>query len=404
VISAAEDLWGRENQSSALLLVRLLGQVRAPEAAVALARQAAMSDWGPVRNAAVSQLRTRDVQTYVPEVLAAMVSPIESRAELYTSPRGRVNYVHTLTRKGTERDDRIILTTEYTGGNRTAASEIAAQRAGLGQVQESDANVRAQAIETAVKEENDRVGRWNDRLCWVLASAVANGPASPQPDQWRAWWNEQNEVFTEGANPVRTVLANYRVTPGELTPGRTLGPGPLRPEPAGPVGPTQSPPLVDDYVPRTSVRMECLVAGTLVWTESGPLAVEQIRIGDRVLSQDPRSGALGCKPVLRTTIRQPVPLTKIRLADQEMIASGGHPFWVAGSGWTRARELKPGDYLHSPSGAIVIEELSPSPPQPTYNLVVADYHTYFVGPRRVLSHDNTAVQATGALLPGLVRP
>ena len=37
----------------------------------------------------------------------------------------------------------------------------------------------------------------------------------------------------------------------------------------------------------------------------------------------------------------------------------------------------------------------------TYNLIVADFHTYFVGEGKILSHDNTIREPTVALVPGL---
>jgi hypothetical protein len=37
-------------------------------------------------------------------------------------------------------------------------------------------------------------------------------------------------------------------------------------------------------------------------------------------------------------------------------------------------------------------------------LVVADFHTYFVGNTKLLSHDVTPREATIAKLPGLVEP
>jgi hypothetical protein len=36
--------------------------------------------------------------------------------------------------------------------------------------------------------------------------------------------------------------------------------------------------------------------------------------------------------------------------------------------------------------------------------VVADFHTYFVGEAKILSHDNTIRQPTNAVVPGLVHP
>jgi hypothetical protein len=50
-----------------------------------------------------------------------------------------------------------------------------------------------------------------------------------------------------------------------------------------------------------------------------------------------------------------------------------------------------------------IEKLDPdpSPAGKSYNLIVADFHSYFVGDQGILVHDNTPRAPTAALLPGL---
>ena len=40
--------------------------------------------------------------------------------------------------------------------------------------------------------------------------------------------------------------------------------------------------------------------------------------------------------------------------------------------------------------------------QPAYNLIVPDFHTYFVGTGEVLSYDNTPLKPTTQKVPGLV--
>ena len=103
--------------------------------------------------------------------------------------------------------------------------------------------------------------------------------------------------------------------------------------------------------------MECLVAGTPVWTDAGPRPVEQLQVGDRVLSQDPNSGELAYKPVLRTTEREPEPLVKFEIGGEAIQCSGGHPFWVSGEGWVKARHLKSPLRLHAVTGSHVIESV-----------------------------------------------
>ena len=57
------------------------------------------------------------------------------------------------------------------------------------------------------------------------------------------------------------------------------------------------------------------MAGTPVWTNGGFVAVEKIRTGDMVLAQNPETGELAYKPVLRTTTRAAAPLVRIRADD-----------------------------------------------------------------------------------------
>ena len=149
---------------------------------------------------------------------------------------------------------------------------------------------------------------------------------------------------------------------------------------------------------------DCLAAGTPVWTASGLVAIEKIRVGDLVLAQAPDSGELAYKPVLKTTLRPRGPLVKVRVAGGEVFeTSGGHLFWVAGEGWVKSRQLKAGQELHAAQGAVGLSQVETGRTLETHNLVVADFHTYFVGRSRVLCHDNTIKRATHAVIPGLVR-
>ena len=130
--------------------------------------------------------------------------------------------------------------------------------------------------------------------------------------------------------------------------------------------------------------------------------IESIVPGDLVLSQDVNSGELSYKPVLQTTRRPPAPVVAVQLAGAQLEATTGHPFWVNGTGWTFAHELKSGMVLHGADGAVLVSDVLAGSDQPAYNLVVAEFHTYFVGDCKVLVHDNTARRPTNASVPGLL--
>ena len=148
-------------------------------------------------------------------------------------------------------------------------------------------------------------------------------------------------------------------------------------------------------------QAECFAAGTLVLTRRGEVAIEKIQVGDLVLGQQIDTGELAFKPVLRTTVRPAGKLVKLQVGRDTFETSQGHLFWVAGQGWTKAQRLDSGMQLHGLKGAQPISSVEEGAEAETYNLVVADFHTYFVGEERVLSHDVTGRRPTDAIVPGL---
>ena len=166
---------------------------------------------------------------------------------------------------------------------------------------------------------------------------------------------------------------------------------------------------IDAYYPpdnvdyrRTVVQPDCLVAGTTVWTATGPAPIQTIEAGDLVLSQDAETGETAFKAVLAITERPPTNLLTVHANGNKITGSRGHAFWVLGEGWKMSKHLKVGDRLHTPNGSLEIERIEEAPLEKTYNLFVADFNTYFVGEQRLLVHDNTLWQPTTAIVPGLV--
>jgi hypothetical protein len=58
--------------------------------------------------------------------------------------------------------------------------------------------------------------------------------------------------------------------------------------------------------------------------------------------------------------------------------------------------------IHGVDGASLVSDVEPGSTQETFNLVVDNFHTYLVGDRRLLCHDNTPRRPTSAIVPGLV--
>ena len=135
----------------------------------------------------------------------------------------------------------------------------------------------------------------------------------------------------------------------------------------------------------------CFVAGTLVTTEDGQEPIEEIEVGDKVLSEDETTGEVAVKTVTETYINETDELIHIGVNGETISATPTHPFYVDKLGWTLARSLRAGDVLVLSNGELVTvewvqHEILESPIK-VYNFEVEDFHTYFVGECGVLVHN-----------------
>ncbi|WP_254507584.1 polymorphic toxin-type HINT domain-containing protein [Anatilimnocola floriformis] len=385
-LPALQRVIASRGEQAELLVVEVTAAMTDPAAVAALARHAVFSPSLTVRKAAVAKLQTCSREQFVPLLASSMFTPVRSRIEEMSLPNGRMGYRHAFIREGAEAHELMVLDTQY---RRIAAPN--ADPADSYRRMARDAQSTALAMEQAAAAQNAATTALNDRIGWVLNQATAaNLPAVP--DEWWSWWLKENEVYVATAKSVATIQHSRTVYIVERDPTATGGGGSA---PAAP-GPRRDGPMFPAH------GFDCLVAGTPVWTERGELAIEKIRPGDLVLSRDVDSGELAYKPVLRTTVRPEGLLVKISVGKEVFETSSGHPFWVSGQGWRKARELEAGMVLNGAFGPLSVVEVGQSPAAPTYNLIVADFNTYFVGHQRLLSHDNTMRQPTKAIVPGLL--
>ncbi len=136
----------------------------------------------------------------------------------------------------------------------------------------------------------------------------------------------------------------------------------------------------------------CFGAGTPVRTLDGLRPIETLRLGDQVLTQNPRSGELKYQAVVAVYHNPPNATVRMAMEGGEsIVATGIHRLWKAGKGWTMARELKPGDVLRTLGGLASVKSVEADRTQLVYNLQVADGESYFVGTSGVLAHDNSTI-------------
>ena len=134
-----------------------------------------------------------------------------------------------------------------------------------------------------------------------------------------------------------------------------------------------------------------LMVGTLVHTERGLVPIELVKVGDKVLSWDERTGERSERPVMELIQHEGVyELVKVTLENGEQLeATSGHPFYVQGKGWNAAANLKVGDalLLHNGTTVVVATVDSRVGWERVYNFSVAGNANYFVGSGGVGVHN-----------------
>jgi hypothetical protein len=391
-VPAIEFVLCAKGGDSALLGIQLLNDMKAAEAAQALAWHAVCSPWKPVRMAATAALKNQRPHDYMPLLLGSLRSPILARFTVLDAPDGTLLMRRAIYQENTE-EQRLsivdasqrpeLLRTNTTVNSSTLRTNPAALREynrlsaeDRKRQQEDIARARARALAEIRKQEwtlsakNMSINSWNSRVSSVLTEVTGDSQPTT-PGDWYSWWNQYNEIPQEGEKYFRLA---YR---SGVQPIVTVGRAP-------------------------QLRMtSCLVAGTPIWTESGSVPVEQVRMGDRVFACNCETGELMLKPVVKTIINPKKETLRLRTKNDTLNVTGGHTFWVSGQGWVKARELRPETRLHTAKGTVDLKQVELADTQDTYNLVVADFHTYFVGKEQILTYDNTIRKPTNCVVPGL---
>ncbi len=373
-----------------LAMIEMLAGNPRPAAAGSLARLAVFCDLKDVHAAAIEALKKHPLDHYAPLLLSGLQMPIEAQAQPLAGRGGFLVWRNSLFQEGAMVNQSSSTTfqllfqldsgevvedypTWLLGPGRLGSMMYALVVPMLSQ----QVTAREAAYQEAVRRANKAIAQQNVRIEAVLSQTTDLDMGDDPMKWWTWWWQDYNE--------------SYNVSGGT---DHTTDYPPPKPEYHA-----------DSTVP-VIVHCSCFAPGTKVWTLTGRQAIETVKVGDRVLAQDADSGELAYKPVLGVTVREPTSRMKIRAGSDTITATPSHPFWVAGQGWRMTKQLEVGSRLHTLSGSAPVETIEKLPIDPSYNgmaynLIVADFDSYFVGDEGILVHDNTPRQPTAAVLPGL---
>lgn len=347
-------------------------------AAESLVRFALLAPDESHREYATKYLAARPLHETVPLLLRGLRAPIESQFDIYVSPYGNVRYSHELVTNTPEAKQVI----ERTRSGRAEVVSTNQKQPALTQILQVKNREKQNATRYAARLANDAVNleqqiaaanarnaAANQHITSVLTDVTGQDYGS-DPVAWWDFWRDYNE-FEDHEYPPEFVDHRY-INDTSYT--------------------FVTPPAYfrfEDRRPYGRSGRSCFVAGTPVWTKTGTVPIEHLSVGDLVLSRHMESGELAFRPVVATTTRKPSPMLQIDVNGRELRTTLGHPFWVAGRGWRMAKELAPGDLLHTVDGLIEVAEISPTRDEQAFNLVVEGASDYFVGEAGVLVHDNT---------------
>ena len=152
--------------------------------------------------------------------------------------------------------------------------------------------------------------------------------------------------------------------------------------------------------------MKCFVAGTLVATAAGLVAIECIRVGDKVIATDPDTMVRAEKQVLETYVRETNEVVHLIINGEIITSTLDHPFYVQDAGFVGAGDLYIGDKLLDAEGnTLLVEDVKTEKldvPVKVYNFKVDEFHTYHVGEASVFVHNAdypSHMNADGSLKP-----
>lgn len=422
-IPTLERLLSKRSEGLALKVVAVLVEMPEFAATKSLVGHSVQLPWQSVRKAAVDQLKQRTLHDYVPLLMSELSAPLQTRFRVSVDADGMVRRAHQVFREG---EDANVLFTNISarsplslnqsvnvgvrgggvismpisewrlrGSIRDLGRTVSTRRLGRDsqeRLKEQIEAVQAQAdlqrelaleqqriareearfasqVEQNLARANQQIGRQNETVMSVLSATTSADLASHSPNDWWQWWSDHNDVY-QAEKPT------FAYTSVRSDPTRSY------------------------YVPPPH---ECFAATTLVRTQTGLVPIESLRAGDRVLSQEVDTGELAYKLVLGRTVRPPHDLLNVTVGEEMITATAGHPFWVNNVGWRMAKQLEAGQLVHTADGSKKVGSLTTADPEPAYNLIVADFGTYFVGEEGILVHDNTDRNPTLAATPGVLK-
>ena len=138
-----------------------------------------------------------------------------------------------------------------------------------------------------------------------------------------------------------------------------------------------------------TMKIACFTAGTLVYSTTGYKEIQDIVIGDSVLSYSFSNNSVVNSKVINVLKREADHVYLIKINDELIEVTEEHPFFVVGKDWVKVKDLEIGDELITQEGDKVkmVEKRYKEGSFIVYNITVEGEHNYFVTSSAILVHN-----------------
>jgi hypothetical protein len=370
------EVFSLDDAKFSLEIVEMAADIPGDDAAVFLAHIAMESQDQYIRERVATELQSRPYETYVPVLIARLAAPIELSFDVRLKP-GWTNYQRIEWRELTGRLEvgmynKIRLHSEYTNMDVGMWGLQSTPKSGL--IATSGQPDRLQYDYVLSRDSPDPehpyeyVGRFET-------------PADPGRGKRKGESIEDIQKKVDKANAEQE-LVNQRIHAALATAtGGKVVPDEQKDAPR--------PQIWWDWWKRQSRRDNYIPKGTDVWTQTGLMPVEQILVGDRVLTRDPKTKELAFHLVMAIDMQSDTQLRSIDVNSRSVLAARDQQFMVADKGWRGVSELEVGMKLDCLAGSQPIEKTGASEGTAKYGLAIANVPTLFVDRTGILTHDAT---------------
>jgi len=359
-------------------IVEILSKMPANEASPTLARLAVQSSDQYVRQKAAESLRASPYETYVPVLIGQLAAPIEMSVDVSVTP-GRHKWKEVEWNEYTGglvvgMYDKWRLHSEYQRSDVLFWGLEQRHKSGYMLTENVPDHLRYNYV---LSRDSDNPDKPYERT-----GSIEDKPGTKKPKKGESIADVEKRVKDENAEQVaineKIHAALNAATGANIPPGQ------------GPHGQFEEvkPKLWWDWWKKQSHTNRYYGAGTKVWTELGLLPIEQIMVGDRVLTRDPKSGDVSFQLVLATGSKPKSAARTIDTGSTTIVASDDQRFSVGGK-WVKAVELTSNANLDGLTESHAIKNISEGDATDQFAIVIADAPAYFVGQQGVLVHDAT---------------